>query len=147
MYNQKLYRAIAAEYFRRKYRSIIIIYWITFIFFALLFGWLLPFSNWWLLVAFPIIGLLLVGGFVLVITRIMLRTIQPSLSSEQSSAVSVFVDKLLQVADNLQTPPIVILFYMLKDIMRPSNTTYIGSVIDDSRNLRPAFESLRSLFT
>ncbi len=146
MYNQKLYLAIAAEFLQRKYRSIVIIFGIVFMLLIVSFVWLLSLSYWWLLVAIPVIGLLLVGGLLLVVSRIILRSIQPQISSEQSSAVSMFVDKLQRVADNLQTPPIVVMFYVIKDIIRPSDSTYIGSVINDSRTLKSEFQSLQTKF-
>jgi len=140
-------RAIGVEFARRMLRPLIIVGILTSIVLLSIGGWLAAQNAWWWIVeAICIIGTIVFIGLVLV-ARIALRVAEPALNKTQRQSVSVFVDKLERVAENIQTPQIVILYYVIRDTIRPRPDSFIETISRDSKTLAPDFVNLRKHFT
>lgn len=139
-------RAIGAEFARRMLRPIIIIGTILLLVLLAFGGWLTTQNAWWwLLEALFIIGSLLFM-IVVVVLHIILRSIAPPLSKTQKQAIGNFVDTLERVAENLQTPQTIIIYYVVRDAIHPRRDGFIESVSRDSKTLAPDFLRLRKKF-
>ena len=144
--NIQLIRAIGSEFVLRKYRSLIAV---LFILIVLLVGgaiYLTTLSAWWWLLAVPVIG----GSILLVIIAILagfvVMLLRPSITKMQRSSVADFVDKLERVADGLQTPPFIVLFRVVKDVVRPGKTPFLQSMAQDSTSLKSDYITLQRSF-
>lgn len=146
MRNFRITRAIGAEFLRRKFKFVLMLFIaIAIITIAILF-WLVNMNAWWWIFAVPMIVFLVLGVIILLIARVLVRIVQPELSTDQRTAVIAFVDRLESVTETVQTPPFMIFFYILKDTLRPRETTFIAMVIEDSVTLRPEFKVLKNHF-
>lgn len=146
MRNVQLIRAIGSEFIRRKYSSAVMLFVIAALISVVLIVWLVNISAWWLLLAVPVILGILIGIVIAVAMRILVNVASPTLTKEQKSGVRDFVDKLERVAENIQTPPFMILFRIVRDTIRPRDKTFIQAVAEESASLRPDFLSLQKLF-
>lgn len=115
---------------------------------ALLFlgGWLTTQSAWWWLLQalFIVVGLLFLALAVTV--HIILKIVAPGLTKRQKKAVGSFVSKLERVAEHLQTPQFVIIYYVVRETISPRRDGFIESVSRDSTSLAPDFTALRREF-
>lgn len=144
--NIQLIRAIGSEFVLRKYRSFVVV---LFIFIAVLLSgaiYLTTLSAWWWLLAVPVIG----GGILLVIIAVLaglvVKLLRPNITKMQRSSVADFVDKLERVADGLQTPPFIVLFRVVKDVVRPGKTPFLQSMAQDSTSLKSDYITLQRSF-
>lgn len=136
-------RAVGAEFARRTVMPLIIGGAIVIIALLALGGWLTTQNAWWwILEVLFIISALLFTVAVLVV-RILLRAVAPTLTKEQKKSVGHFVDKLERVAENVQTPQPVIVFYVVRDAIWPRRDGFVESISKDSRALAPDFARLR----
>lgn len=141
-----LVRAIGSEFISRKFRSTVFVLGIfAFVIIAAVI-WLTTLSGWWWLLAVPIIMFMLLGLFTALMVRAMLKKLRPELTKPQANEVNSFVDKLERVADNLQTPMFIIVFRVIRDIMRPRGSTFIRTVTEDSTTLRKDLLQLQKNF-
>jgi hypothetical protein len=138
-----LVRAIGSEFVRRKLRTIIIIFAAAAV--VLLGGaiWLTTVDAWWWLLAAPIFAVVLLGALACLAATLIVRIVRPALDQEQRIAVSEFVDKLERVAENVQTPMPLIVFRVVRDLIRPRKPTFIESVASDSTTLHSDLIKLR----
>lgn len=109
-------------------------------------GWLTTQNAWWWLLEVVFIVGSLLFAFLVIVVNVILRWTEPVLTETQKQAVGGFVDKLERVAENLQTPQIVIIYYVVRDIIRPRPDSFIASVSRDSKALAPDFVRLRNEF-
>jgi hypothetical protein len=141
-------RAIGAEFLRRKIKPLIIIITIVVVVLLAVSIWLIAsVSVWWWLLLVPVLVLTTVCIIAVIISRVLLKTIDSTQSKEQKLAVSIYVDKLERVAENIQTPPYVILFRIVRDIIRPKQDGFIASMSRDSQTLAPEFRALVASFS
>lgn len=103
-------------------------------------------SSWWAIFYIPVVlvGMLLFIVWILVQTGI--RSVTRGLNSEQKEATEQFIDKMQQLAEDLQTPPPVILYRVLKDVILRKNQQFLLGVTSRSLSLKSDFESLSTLF-
>jgi len=78
--------------------------------------------------------------------RVLLRGLEPRQTVDQKRAVESFVDKMERVSEHLQTPQLVIVFRVLRDMFRPRQDSFIKRVAEDSKTLAPDFKRLQALF-
>lgn len=147
MQNLKLIRAIGSEFIARKYKSLLITFVIVSFIVLGLAVWLVNNSAWWWLLAVPLIIVILIGIGLLLTLRVAIKVLTPQLNKEQSKPLNDFVDKLERVAENIQTPPFVILLRVARDTVRPHKRSFIQSVAEDSTTLRTDFIKLQKYFS
>jgi NADH:ubiquinone oxidoreductase subunit 6 (subunit J) len=138
-------RAIGVVFARRTIRPFVIIGAVVLVGLLGLGGWLA--SNnawWWLLEAVFIVATLLFAGLVIAV-HWLLRRVAPPMSRSQRQAVEAFVDKLERVAEHLQTPQFMIVYYVIRDTLRPRPGGFITQVTHDSRTLHSDFAKLQRL--
>ncbi|HET8884033.1 MAG TPA: hypothetical protein VFM68_01025 [Candidatus Saccharimonadales bacterium] len=104
------------------------------------------FSPWWGLLAVPVLTIATIGLVVWLLVRAALKHVSPQLNKPQTDATKQFVAKTQRVAETVQTPYFVILFYIVKDLVTGRSKGYIYEVVQDSKTLRGDFEELRKLF-
>jgi MFS family permease len=139
-------RAIGIEFARRALKPIMIISIVGTLILLAIGGWLTTKSAWWwFLEAFFIIGSLILAGTLIAIRAIFTR-IGPKITRAQRKDVQSFVDKLEYVAESIKTPYPVIIFYVVRDTLRPKPNGFIESVSRDSKTLAPDFIKLRKDF-
>lgn len=139
-------RAIGSEFARRLFIPVAIIGAVVF---ALLITGVVALgtlSEWWLLLLIPVVSLLCISAGVLAVTWLVIRTVRPTQTKTQLTAVRAFVDKLQRVSDAVQTPRIVLLFRIVRDIAAPRQDGFIGSMTDDTASLKRDFQALTRIF-
>lgn len=142
----QLSRAIGCEFLARKIKSIGIVLGIV-IFIALAIAiWLTTVSAWWWLLAAPVIIFSVFCIIAFGIARFMLGVLKPAMTDTQDKAVKDFVDKFERVAEHLQTPMFIIVFRIIRDILRPREKTFIQSATQDSTTLHKDLLELQKKF-
>lgn len=139
-------RAVGVEFLKRKFVGAATMFAVAAVIVAVLLVWLISMSGWWLLLAIPMFGLMLLGILLLLIVRILIKIIRPQLDKSQKTAVSDFVDKVERVAEQVQMPSFMIFFNVARDVIKPRKKTFIATVVDDSTSLKPDFSALQKLF-
>lgn len=141
-----LIRAIGSEFAGRKLRLILLIFGIITLIALLAMGWLITLSIWWWLLAVPVMVMTLLGLMVGIMASILVKLLRPVLTKSQAAGVKKFVDKLERVAENIQTPMFMIVFRVMRDIIRPGKKTFIQTVTHDSTTLHKDFIKLQRDF-
>lgn len=141
-----LVRAIGSEFIGRKFKTLLIVSVIAALVIVIAALWLTTLNAWWWLLAVPVIILTVLGLFLLLVVRAIIKELRPDLSSSQSTAVANFVNKLERVAENLQKPMFIIVFHVARDIIRPHKKTFIQNVAEDSTTLHKDFVELQRNF-
>ncbi len=135
-------RAIGSEFARRLFIPVAISGAIMFTLLIIGVVFLGTLSQWWLLLLIPVIAFLCIASAVLAVVWLVIRTVRPSQTKTQRTAVKSFVDKLQRLSDAVQTPKIVLLFRIVRDIAAPRKDGFIGSMADDTASLRRDFQAL-----
>lgn len=139
-------RAIGAEFANRIYFFVAItIGGVSAILLALSI-WLTTYSSWWwLLVAAFIIGTSVVVG-VLIIIKLVIKSVSPPLSKTQKRQTKTFVDTLQRLSEVSQTPKFILLFQIVRDIAAPRENGFIASISGDTSSLKRDFIKLSDTF-
>lgn len=143
----KLVRAISSEFAVRKLKSVALVMGILALVAVAAAIWLTTISAWWWLAAAPVIICALCGIMTFLAARMIIKKLRPDLTKTQASAVTGFVDKLERVADNLQTPMFIIVFRMVRDVVRPQDKAFIRTVAEDSTTLHKDLMELQKNFS
>jgi NADH:ubiquinone oxidoreductase subunit 6 (subunit J) len=139
-------RAIGAEFARRIVFPVIVIGALITVALLTLGGWLTTQNAWWWVIEALFILYALIFVAVTVVVLVIIRTLAPTLSKTQKQSVKNFVDKLGAVAEHLQTPQLVIIFNIVRDMLRPNRHGFIESVSTETKSLAPDFAKLRKDF-
>lgn len=139
-------RAVGAEFVERKLRQVLLLSGGVLVVSMLIAAWLANLSLWWLLVWVPLFFLLLLWGVLFVAGRFVLRLLRPDQTQVQTKAVSTFVDKMMGVAEQAQTPLPMIAFRIFWDVFVTKKRAYLQSVISDSASLRTDYAALRKQY-
>lgn len=139
-------RAIGSELAWRLVRQYIVLGLLLAAILLALGGWLTTKDAlWWILegifIAYTALFLLLV-----LVVRFLLRLFSPSLTARQKTAIQQYVDKLQRVADTLGISRFVLLFRIVRDIVRPTEQPFIKQIANDSTTLHSDFIKLQKLF-
>lgn len=141
-----LIRAIASNFLQRKITQPVIIFLISMVVALAITIWLTTKSGWiWLFVIVEVLLCLAIGA-ALIVARIIIRLVKPQLTIEQDRAVSAFVDKFERNMDTIGTPPIILQFKILKDLLFPRGESFIRSAARDGTTLHKDFIELDKKF-
>ncbi len=103
-------------------------------------------STWWLLLLIPVVMVLCIVAAVLTILWLVIRTVSPAQTKVQRRAVKTYVDKLQRLSDAVNTPKVILLFRIVRDVAAPRKDGFIGSITDDTASLKRDFQQLQKLF-
>lgn len=142
----KTTRAVGAEFVRRKLSGITLIIAVLSALFLGLGIWLTAISNWWWILLIIIIAWIMLGVILLTVAWFAARLLRPQMTADQRHAVSDFVDKIERVSETIQITPFMIFFRILKDMLFPSDKTFIRQIADDSTTLHSSYLQLAKLF-
>jgi heme/copper-type cytochrome/quinol oxidase subunit 2 len=139
-------RAIGAEFANRIYLFVAVTVALILACFLGLSIWLTTFSEWWwlLVILFIIVASIVIG--VLVIIKLIIRSVRPSQSHLQKKQTKAFVDKLERLSEVAGTPKFILLFQVVRDIAAPRENGFIASVSTDTKSLKSDFTKLSQTF-
>lgn len=139
-------RAIGSEFARRFYRSV---FFITLGIILALIGlsaWLVTYSNWWWILLAAVIIISCMALIVLGAVYLIIRSSTPRQNPFQRNATHQFVDKIQLLSDTVNTPKIILLFRITKDLLAPRQDGFIGSISHATTSLRKDYAALIKLF-
>lgn len=141
-------RAVGSEFVRRALKPLIIVIPLVLTGLLSLGAWLITRSAWWWLLEAVLIMATIVIFVAYLLVQALIKTIEPVQNREQRQGVRSFVDKLERTAENLQTPQPVILYRIVRDIVkkRQGSDSFITAMARDSRELAPDFRALQKHF-
>lgn len=108
--------------------------------------WLTTVNLWWWLVFIPIVMAICIGLAVFIIVKLVIRSITPAQTRQQKQAAKQFVDKLQTIAEATQTPKVVLLFRIVRDIAAPKEGGFIGNLAMTTNSLKSDFSDLARSF-
>jgi hypothetical protein len=135
-------RAVASEFGRRIYKPVAIGYGIVASVIVGILIWLLTMSAWWLLLAVPLFIITIAATILMIIAGIIIKSVSPTQTKQQRADVSGFVDGLQRLSEVTQTPKFILLFRIVKDVVMPTQKSFIQSVMADSVSVKADFQSL-----
>ena len=103
-------------------------------------------SSWWGLLFFPVSIAVAVATVILGVYWRTIRYISPIKTDDQRTATRQFVDQLQSAASTMQTPRVVLLFKIVRDIAAPRESGFVGSLSRTSKSLSSDFRALNNLF-
>lgn len=139
-------RAIGSEYAARTVRALVPTFGIGAVVVTGILVWLLHFSLWWLVLAVPVLVAIAAGIGLLLAATFVVRLATPRLSPSQQTATKDFVDKLQRVTESVGTPVFLVMFRVVRDVVRPRETGFISQLAHDSTSLHTDFLRLQELF-
>ena len=139
-------RSIASEFARSLYTPIVIIVGVVAVVLLALSIWLVTLSQWWLILLILICGLILFASVVFTIALIIIKKVAPTQTRAQRKQTKEFVEKLLRVAEVTATPKFILFFQVMKDVVKPSQNGFIGSITSDTTTLKSDFIALKDSF-
>jgi len=140
-------RSISSEFARRLYVPVAVAIVIVIVTTLIAGIWLTTLSAWWwILVAFFIMGTL-IASTLLVVGGLIIRTIRPVQTRQQTKQISKFVDKIQSIADLTGTPKIVILFRIVRDMTAMNTRGYIQTLYDDTASMHDDFRNIVRSFS
>lgn len=142
----KLVRAISSEFVARKLRVIASVIALSLLAAVSMSLWLTTVNVWWWLLAAPVIMCTLLIAGALCVALAMVKMLRPTMTHDQKSGTIHFVDKLERVAEHVQTPTFILIFRVLRDMIRPRGRTFIESAAEDSTTLHTDLAKLERLF-
>ena len=143
-HNTTLMRAISAEFISRKYKTLATIIFMIFAAMILLSFYLTTTSIWWLILVVILIMLFTVAILAGLFVRFAIKKLRPSISTDQISRISQFVDKFERVTEAIGTPWFMIIVLVLRDFLLKKDTPFLQSVIKDSKTLHKDYLLLKS---
>lgn len=146
MVSIKTVRAVGAELAWRMIRPMLIIGITIAVLLLTLGGWLTTQDALWWILQFIFITSITFFVLLSVVVVTILRYFTPLQNDGQKKAVGNFVDKLQRVADTLGISNFVLLFRIVRDVVRPQEKTFIEQVTEDSTTLHTDFIRLQKLF-
>lgn len=132
-------RSIGTEFANRLFYPVVITGVVAAAALTGLVFWLTTFSSWWWLLFIPVVMAICVGLAVFIIIKLVIRSITPSQTRQQKQAAKQFVDKVQTVAEATQTPKVVLLFRIVRDIAAPKEGGFIGNLATTTTSLKSDF--------
>ena len=139
-------RSIGAEYANRIYLIVAILFAVAA---ATTLGasiWLTTLSNWWWVLVIFLIIIQSVALGVLVIVKLVIRTVRPYQTRAQKAQTKKLVDKLERLSETAQTPKFILLFRIVRDIAAPRDNGFIGHISSETTSLKTDFVELAKSF-
>lgn len=138
-------RSIGTEFANRLFYPVVITGAVVAGLLVALASWLTTLSSWWWLLFIPIVMAICIGVAVFIVVKLVIRSITPSQTKQQKQAAKQFVDKIQTVAEATQTPKVVLLFRVVRDIAAPRESGFIGNLASTTGSLKADFtEHVRS---
>jgi membrane protein implicated in regulation of membrane protease activity len=135
-------RSIGTEFANRLFYPVVITGVVAAAALTGLVFWLTTLSSWWWLLFIPVVMAICVGLAVFIIIKLVIRSITPSQTRQQKQAAKQFVDKIQTVAEATQTPKVVLLFRIVRDIAAPKERGFIGSLATTTTSLKSDYTDL-----
>ncbi len=139
-------RAIGTEFARRIYLPITITVGAILLVLLAVTSWLTTLSAWWWVLLTLLIVVGVIFSIVAIVSGLALRFLRPRQTKTQSRSVKQFVDKLQDVAETLQTPKVVILARLIKDVIAPSKQGFVSHITAHATSIRPDFNAIVASF-
>ena len=139
-------RSIAAEFARRLYFPVVIIFSIIAVVLLALTIWLITISPWWTILLVLLFVAIFVVTSLLIVGYVIIKRVAPVQSKPQKLQTKGLVDKLVRVAEVTGTPKFIILFHVIKDVVSPSEKGYIAALSNDTVTLKQDFITLKDSF-
>lgn len=140
-------RAIGAEFAKRLWFPVVIVVSIVTVLLIGLIWWIsAAMSVWWWLLAIPVIFLASVALVILTVFKLLIRYVSPQQSQTQRQLTAACVNTLEAVSETAQTPKVVLLFLIIRDIAAPRDDGYVASLIDRAGSMRGDFIKLKRSF-
>lgn len=139
-------RAIGAEFANRIYVIVAGIAIVALVSSLGLAIWLTTLSDWWWLLVMALIIVSSVAIGVLVVVKLVIRSVTPAQNTHQRTLVKAFVDKLQRLSDTVQTPKHILLFQVVRDIAAPRDNGFIATLSSETTSLRHDFIALSQTF-
>lgn len=141
-------KAISIEYIRRSLRSVALAGIIIATILIIVAILLVRQSEWWLVMFTPILFIVFICTILLIAAWYVLHTFSVDVTATQKKLVSDFVDKLTRVSEVAKTPTFILLFRVIRDVVRPSRrTSFVISMTQDSSTLHKDFITLQKNFS
>ncbi len=104
-------------------------------------------SLWWLILLVPFIGTAVLLFLIGLGAHVVAHVIAPDMNKIQKQATKEFVNKAQGVAEGLQTPQFMIIYYLVRDVLRRKwDTGFVKTMTTKSTQLKPDFDALVKLF-
>ena len=81
-----------------------------------------------------------------IIFKLVIRYVTPPQTRQQKQTVKLFVDKLQRLSETVQTPKVILLFHIIRDIAAPKEHGFIGELSLETFNLKSDFKDLETMF-
>ena len=132
----KALRSIGSEFAKRIYIPItVVVATIAFVF-IILDIWLVTISPWWWILFGFVIFATLVAAVILIVVGLLIKVVRPTQNRDQARQVTLFVDKLQNVADIAGTPKIVLLFRITKDLVTKNENGYTHRISSETLSMQ-----------
>ncbi len=139
-------RAIGVEFAKRALRPLVIVGAAIVAVLVGIGGWLTTINAWWWFLEAVLLMAAVLFVVLVAIVWTAIRVANPDQTKTQRQAVKRYVDTLQRVAENLQTPQLVILYRVVRDVIQPRQGGFIETVSRDSKSLSPDFIKLLDQF-
>lgn len=139
-------RSIGAEFANRIYLIVVLV---AIVIGVCLFGlnvWLTTYSHWWWLLFLVLMVAASIAIAVLIVIKLVIRSVTPNQTKTQRVQTKAFVDKLQQLSDTVQTPKIVLMFRIVRDIAAPRSDGFIATLSHNTSTLTRDFVALSKTF-
>lgn len=140
-------RAVGAELARRIFVPVAIGAAVVAALVIVLMTWLTVQSGWWWFLAAPTYVALLISAASFVLAAIIIRHVSPAKTAAQRDQVNHFVDKFQRVAEIKDTPLFVLLFRVVRDVIRPQRQSFVQGVVKDTTSLEADFKAIINGFS
>jgi hypothetical protein len=108
--------------------------------------WLTSLSKWWWILVVLLIIVVSIALGVLIVIKLVIRSVQPHQTRTQKTQTKQFVDKLERLSEAAQTPKFFLLFRIVRDIAAPRESGFIASISSDTTSLKHDFVDLVRIF-
>lgn len=139
-------RSLGSEFALRLYTPIFVIVLVSVVSLLGVSIWLSTISLWWIILV-VLVGIVSVVAIVIFVAAwIAIKLLTPVQTKAQRKMAHLLVDKIQNLAEVTSTPKFILMFRVMKDVVVPSSTGFIGSVSHDTRSLSHDFAKLRDSF-
>ncbi len=142
----KTARAVGAELAWRSLKPMVITGAVLAAALLVLGGWLTTLHPLWWILEFVFITSVMFFAILTGVITFILKRFTPVQSESQKESVHAFTDKLQRIADSVGISRFVLLFRIVRDILRPDEQTFIKQLASDSTTLHTDYLKLQKLF-
>ena len=108
----------------------------------------LSFSDWWWLLLILLLPLTLIFVVLCYLIWFTIQKLMPRrLTPDEKMKLQDFIEKLFGIADHGSLPYPVLLFLVTKDVIRGKESSFLNTLIGDSKALMHEFSDIQELFS